>query len=154
MDRETNVTYPHGRHGGHGGRGAAAAVAAGLCAALLAACSVAGPDETTTVKDKQVVVATHDSWAMSRAVLRRFTQQTGYTVKVEPNGDVGQLTNKLVLTKSSPIADVAYGIDNKFATRAVDDGILADYTPPDHPASDAAYALLDRSEAFRHTPAR
>ena len=33
-------------------------------------------------------------------------------------GDAGALTNKLVLTKSSPIADAVYGIDNAFAGRA------------------------------------
>ena len=42
---------------------------------------------------------------MSKEVLEEFTEKTGYTVKVEPNGDAGQLTNKLVLTKGSPIAD-------------------------------------------------
>jgi thiamine transport system substrate-binding protein len=141
------VSYRHGRRGA-----VVCAVGAVVCAALLAACSVAGPDETATATDKQVVVATHDSWAMSKAVLRRFTQQTGYTVKVEPNGDVGQLTNKLVLTKRSPIADLAYGIDNTFASRAVDEGILADYTPRDEPASAAAYALHDRTGAGRLTP--
>src|SRR3954452_17544321 len=137
-----NVTYR---------RGALGTVAA-LCAGLLAACSVAGPDETTTAKDKQVVVATHDSWAMSKSVLRRFTRETGYTVKVEPNGDVGQLTNKLVLTKNSPIADLAYGIDNTFASRAVDEGLLAYYTPRNEPASASAYALTDRTDAERLTP--
>ena len=52
-------------------------------------------------------------------------------VEVQPNGDAGQLTNKLVLTKGSPIADVAYGIDNTFASRAVDEGVLVDHTPKD-----------------------
>src|SRR4051794_26351373 len=137
-----NVTYR---------RGALGTVAA-LCAGLLAACSVAGPDETTTAKDKQVVVATHDSWAMSKRVMRRFTAQTGYRVKVEPNGDVGQLTNKLVLTKGSPIADMTYGIDNTFASRAVDQGVLADYTARRMPASASAYALPDPAEARKLTP--
>ena len=66
---------------------------------------------------------------MSKDVLKEFTAKTGYTVKVEPNGDAGQLTNKLVLTKGSPIADMVYGIDNTFASRAVEEGVLADYTP-------------------------
>ena len=68
------------------------------------------------------------------------------------NGDAGQLTNKLVLTKGSPIADMAYGIDNTFASRAVDEGVLADYTPKHLPASAASYALDDADEADQLTP--
>ena len=50
-------------------------------------------------------------------------------------GDAGELTNKLVLTKDSPLADGVYGIDNTFASRAVDEGVLLDYTPTALPAS-------------------
>jgi thiamine transport system substrate-binding protein len=89
---------------------------------------------------------------MSKDVLAAFTRQTGYRVKVEPNGDAGQLTNKLVLTKGSPIADMTYGIDNTFASRAVDEGILAPYTPEDAPASASSFALRDPAEAARLVP--
>ncbi|MEO5708642.1 MAG: thiamine ABC transporter substrate-binding protein [Nocardioidaceae bacterium] len=127
-----------------------------VCLAATAACSVGGgTTEQATGPDgatKTVVVATHDSWAMSKKVLRQFTAETGYTVKVEPNGDAGQLTNKLVLTQGSPIADMAYGIDNTFASRAVDEGVLADYSPADLPASASSYALPDTVEAQQLTP--
>ncbi len=129
-----------------------AAVIAALALCLLASCSLGGGEESTTAADKTVVVATHDSWAMSADVMRRFTKQTGYSVKIEPNGDAGQLTNKLVLTKQSPIADAAYGIDNTFASRAVDQGVLAAYTPEDQAASASDYALEDPAEAARLTP--
>ncbi len=126
--------------------------AVATAAVLLAACSIGGTDETSTRSDKTVVVATHDSWAMSKDVLRRFTEATGYRVRVEPNGDAGQLTNKLVLTKGSPIADVAYGIDNTFASRAVDEGVLEDYRPDDAPASASTYDLDDPEGAEQLTP--
>ena len=133
---------------------ALAAAAALTCLSPLAACSVGGPAEDGggSGGGRTVVVATHDSWAMSKSVMRRFTAQTGYRVKIEPNGDVGQLTNKLVLTKGSPIADLTYGIDNTFASRAVDQGVLADYTPARVPASASAYALRDPAEARKLTP--
>jgi thiamine transport system substrate-binding protein len=121
-------------------------------AVLLAACSVGGTAETSARSDTTVVVASHDSWAMSKDVLRKFTDATGYRVRVEPNGDAGQLTNKLVLTKGSPIADVAYGIDNTFASRAVDEGVLEDYRPDDEPASSSTYALDDARGAAQLTP--
>jgi thiamine transport system substrate-binding protein len=128
--------------------GAALALALGT-----AACSVGGTTQDTSGNGgKTVVVATHDSWAMSKQVLKEFTAKTGYSVKIEPNGDAGQLTNKLVLTKGSPIADMTYGIDNKFASRAVDEGVLADYTPKDLPSSASSYALEDPTDARQLTP--
>jgi thiamine transport system substrate-binding protein len=133
-------------------RALAAATALATLAALLGSCSVSGGDDTSATAGRTVVVATHDSWAMSRQVLARFTRSTGYTVRIEPNGDVGQLTNKLVLTKGSPIADMTYGIDNTFASRAVDAGVLAPYTPKDQPRSARAFALTDPADAARLTP--
>jgi thiamine transport system substrate-binding protein len=134
-------------------KSSAAGVAAATVVALLSGCSLGGSsDESAGSQDKTVVVATHDSWAMSKSVLAEFTRKTGYRVKIEPNGDAGQLTNKLVLTKGSPIADMTYGIDNTFASRAVDQGVLAPYTPDKLPASAGKYALDDATEAERLTP--
>jgi thiamine transport system substrate-binding protein len=128
--------------------GAALALALGA-----SACSVGGTtQDTSTSGGKTVVVATHDSWAMSKQVLKEFTAKTGYSVRIEPNGDAGQLTNKLVLTKGAPIADMTYGIDNTFASRAVDEGVLADYTPKDLPSSASSYALADPTDAKQLTP--
>ena len=39
-------------------------------------------------------------------------------------GDGGTLTNKLVLTQGNPTGDVAFGVDNTFASRALDAGRL------------------------------
>ncbi len=86
----------------------------------------AGPEGSAP---REVVVASHDSWNMSKKVLTAFTEQTGYKATVQPAGDAGALTNKLVLTKDSPIADVVYGIDNTFASRAVEEGVLAEHAP-------------------------
>jgi thiamine transport system substrate-binding protein len=78
---------------------------------------------------------------MPKKVLRAFEQETGYRVEVQTNGDAGSLTNKLVLTQDNPLGDAVFGIDNTFASRAVDQGVLAPYTPGDLPASVADYAL-------------
>lgn len=93
------------------------------------------PESTT------ITIATHDSWNMSEEVLAAFTEKTGITVKLQAHGDAGTLTNKLVLTKDRPIADGVFGIDNTFATRAVEEGVLADYRPADAPASVSGFAL-------------
>lgn len=90
----------------------------------LAGCG--GGDDTASEDNlKTVTIATHDSWAMSKEVLAEFTRKTGITVKIQPHGDAGELTNKLVLTKGDPIADGVFGIDNTFASRAIDEKVLA-----------------------------
>ncbi len=104
---------------------------------LAAGCGSDGSDSDP----KTLVVATHDSWAMSKDVLADFKKQTGITVKAQPQGDAGQLTNKLVLTKDSPLADGVYGIDNTFASRAVDEGVLSSYTSKALPKSAGPFQL-------------
>jgi thiamine transport system substrate-binding protein len=106
-----------------------------VAAVLLVGGLVTGCGSSSTGASKTLVVATHDSWAMSKKVMADFEKKTGITVKVQPQGDAGELTNKLVLTKGDPIADMVYGIDNTFASRAVDAGVLAPYTPKHLPAS-------------------
>jgi thiamine transport system substrate-binding protein len=109
-----------------------AALAALLLAAVLSSCGSSGSDgplKSEELKGSTIVVATHDSWAMTDAVMKDFTARTGIKVKISTNGDAGELTNKLVLTKDDPIADGVFGIDNTFATRAIDEGVLAPYTP-------------------------
>ncbi len=124
------------------------------------ACSLGGTtdsangsaDESGAPANKEVVLATHESWAVPKEVLAEFTRETGYTVKVEASGDAGALTNKLVLTKGSPIADAAYGVDNTFASRAVDEGVFDDYEPEDSPASAARFEMPDQADAAALTP--
>src|SRR3954454_11866859 len=108
-----------------------------VASTLLAACGSGGSKEDP----KTLVVATHDSWAMSKTVLAKFKAESGITVKVRPQGDAGELTNKLVLTKESPLADGGYGIDNTFASRAVDEGILTPYAAKALPSSAKQYQL-------------
>jgi len=111
-----------------------------LCA-LVALTPLAGCGSESKEDPKTLVVATHDSWAMSKEVLAKFKAETGITVKVQPQGDAGELTNKLVLTKDSPLADGVYGIDNTFASRAVGEGILAPYDAEALPKSGEQYRL-------------
>src|SRR5690606_29475347 len=61
-------------------------------------------------------------------------------------GDGGALVNQLILTKDSPLGDVVFGIDNTFASRAVDEGVLAPYTPDGLSDSAAQYAEGDGGE--------
>ena len=127
-------------------RTVAAALAAALISTALAGCALSSsgqPDDDP----KTVVVVTHDSWAMDKKVIADFEKQSGYTVKVRPTADAGELTNKLVLTKDNPLGDVVYGIDNTFASRAVSAGVLQDNVPRHRPAGAASYDLTQASGA-------
>lgn len=98
---------------------------------LVASCSDnATPDE--------VVLLTHESFALSDGMLDRFTEETGITVVVQTAGDAGSMVNQAILTKDNPIADVMYGIDNTFLSRAIDEGL---FSP--HAASDIANVPAD-----------
>lgn len=124
-----------------------------LGAVALSSCGSSAKDSADPVKTEDlrgttIVVATHDSWNMSKDVLAKFTAQTGIKVKIAVNGDAGQLTNKLVLTKDVPIADGVFGIDNTFATRAIDEGVLAPYAPLVAAASLQQYQVPDQTDSF------
>jgi thiamine transport system substrate-binding protein len=101
----------------------------------LAGCSPSAPESNT------LVLVTHDSFALSEGTLAAFTEQTGITVEVQSAGDAGELVNKLVLTKDSPLGDVVFGIDNTFASRAVSNGVLENYISPDVTAAEAQFVL-------------
>ncbi|QWC83766.1 thiamine ABC transporter substrate-binding protein [Nocardioidaceae bacterium] len=88
-----------------------------------------------------VVLRTHDSFAVPEQTLAAFTEETGYTVDVQSAGDAGQLVNTLALTAGDTDADVVFGIDNTFASRAVDAGVLAAYAPAGQPDSAGTYEL-------------
>ncbi len=77
-----------------------------------------------------VVLVTHDSFAVKKDLLAEFEQESGLTVDVRELGDAGTLVNQLVLSKDVPLGDVVYGIDNAFASRALDAGILEPYASP------------------------
>ncbi|MFO7700654.1 MAG: thiamine ABC transporter substrate-binding protein [Acidimicrobiia bacterium] len=72
----------------------------------------------------EVVLLTHESFALSEGTLEAFTEETGVTVTVRAAGDAGSMVNQAILTKDNPIADVLYGIDNTFISRALAEGIF------------------------------
>lgn len=108
----------------------AAFAALSLSFTVLVACGSSSSGDGTS--GKEVVLATHDSWAAPKELLKKFESESGYRLKVTQLGDAGELTNKLVLTKGNPVADAVFGIDNTFASRATDEGVVAgDLTPID-----------------------
>ena len=77
-----------------------------------------------------LTVMTHDSFEISEEVLAAFEEEHGVTVQFLKAGDTGTAVNKAVLAVGNPLADVFYGVDNTFLSRALDEGIFEPYESP------------------------
>jgi thiamine transport system substrate-binding protein len=77
-----------------------------------------------------VTLLTHDSFNLSDGTLEEFTALTGVTVELLEVGDAGTLVAEAILTKSAPLGDVLFGIDNTFLQRGLDAGIFERYESP------------------------
>ncbi|MFN2138738.1 MAG: thiamine ABC transporter substrate binding subunit [Candidatus Promineifilaceae bacterium] len=73
---------------------------------------------------------THDSFDISAETLAQFTEQTGIPVEVFKAGDAGAMVNMAALASDDPLADVLYGVDNTFLSRALDNDVLIPYQSP------------------------
>ncbi len=89
---------------------------------LLTSCAPKGPATLT--------VLTHSSFAASEDVIKAFEEANNVKVTFVQGGDAGETLNKAILSKDAPIADVLFGVDNTFLSRAVDAGIFEAYTSP------------------------
>jgi thiamine transport system substrate-binding protein len=86
---------------------------------LLSACAPKGPATLT--------VMTHSSFAASEGVIKSFEAANNVKVAFVQSGDAGETLNKAILSKDAPIADVLFGVDNTFLSRALEAGIFDSY---------------------------
>lgn len=85
----------------------------------------------TSFPEPQILtVMTHDSFNVSEEVLRQFEEANNVRVQFLKAGDTGTALNKAILSKDAPLADVFYGVDNTFLSRALDEGIFQLYDSP------------------------
>ncbi|MFN8487346.1 MAG: thiamine ABC transporter substrate-binding protein [Caldilineaceae bacterium] len=103
------------------------------CVLLLTACQpIVQPNSTGNAAQEPttLVVATHDSFNASDKVLAEFEQANHVKLQFLKLGDAGEALNKLALSKDAPLADVFYGVDNTFLSRALAANIFAPYESP------------------------
>lgn len=93
-----------------------------LAALALSACGAKGPVTLTVI--------THDSFAVSEPIITAFEKANNVKVVFLQSGDAGAALNKVILTKDAPLADVFYGVDDTFLSRALAAGIYAPYDSP------------------------
>jgi thiamine transport system substrate-binding protein len=91
---------------------------------------------------------THDSFDISQETVDEFTAQTGHQLEVFKAGDAGAVVNKAVLAKDDPLADVLFGVDNTFLSRALDHDIFLPYESPQLDQIDASLKLDPQNRAL------
>jgi thiamine transport system substrate-binding protein len=95
---------------------------------VVAAAGCGGSDEATPT---EVVLVTHDSFAVSKPVRRAFEKQTGLRLRILQSGDAGEALNKALLTAGNPQGDVFFGVDNNLLSRALGEDLFEPYTSPE-----------------------
>jgi thiamine transport system substrate-binding protein len=105
-------------------RGRLAGVLCPLVAAF-AACGGGGTDAPD-----EVVLVTHDSFAVSKPVRETFEKETGVELKILQAGDAGEALNRALLTAGNPEGDVLFGIDDNLLSRALDEKLFEAYESP------------------------
>lgn len=96
---------------------------------LMAACSPQAT-ETQSTEPQTITVMTHDSFSVSEEVVKSFEAAHHARVVFLQSGDAGAVLNKAMLTKEAPLADVLFGVDNTFLSRALEGDIFETYESP------------------------
>jgi thiamine transport system substrate-binding protein len=103
-----------------------------LACLFITACTTSASTELTSAPgdERVLTIMTHDSFSVSEEVLNAFFADHDFEVRFLKSGDTGTAVNKAILSKDQPLADVFYGIDNTFLSRALDEGIFTAYQSP------------------------
>jgi thiamine transport system substrate-binding protein len=112
-----------------------AAIAATVAMFAAAAVATGSPSGGT------VVLVTHDSFAISKAVKAAFERQSGLKLRILQTGDAGAALNRALLTAGKPEGDAFFGVDNNLLTRALDGDLLVPYRSPDAAKVDPGFDL-------------
>ena len=95
---------------------------------VLAACQ----PTTQGTQPQTLTVMTHDSFSVSEELVRKFEAENNASLVFIQGGDAGTALNRLILTSvgsQTPEADVFYGLDNTFLSRALDQDLFEAYQP-------------------------
>ena len=92
---------------------------------FITACAPKADDAPSTL-----TVMTHDSFAISEEVVQTFEAEHDVQIIFLASGDAGSALNKAILTKNAPLADLLFGVDNTFLSRALEAKIFEPYNAP------------------------
>jgi thiamine transport system substrate-binding protein len=111
---------------------------------IISACGRASATPANlTPSPQKLTVMTHDSFLASESVIASFEKANNVKLQFIASGDAGTALNKAILSKDNPFADVFYGVDNTFLSRALKEGIFDPYNAP---------ALADIPDQYKMDP--
>jgi thiamine transport system substrate-binding protein len=88
------------------------------------------PTPAAAESGRTLTVMTHDSFDVSEEVVNAFQESCNCEVQFLRSGDTGLMLSQALLSKDNPLADVIYGVDNTFLSRALAGDILEPYQSP------------------------
>ena len=97
-----------------------------LVALLSSACVGTQKEPVTPI----LTVMTHDSFEVSADLVTAFENENHVKLVFLKSGDTGEVLNKAILSRTNPLADVLYGVDNTFLSRALEADIFESYNSP------------------------
>jgi thiamine transport system substrate-binding protein len=118
---------------------------------FVAACS---PQATATTPTAQptapqtLTIMTHDSFEVSEEVVKSFEDANNAKLIFLKSGDTGAVLNKAILAKDAPLADLLFGVDNTFLSRALEGDIFEAYESPALSEIPAEFKLDDSHRAL------
>jgi len=118
---------------------------------LLAACEPAASPTDEAAGPAQLTVMTHDSFSVSQEVITAFETANNIKVTFVKGGDAGATLNRLLLESLSggtPGADVFFGLDNTFLSRALEQDLLEPYNAPQLTKIPAEFKLDPENRAL------
>jgi thiamine transport system substrate-binding protein len=115
---------------------------------LFSGCSAKPTATPQPVGPESITVMTHDSFAVSKGIVESFETANNAKVNFLQSGDAGAVLNKAILTKDAPLADVLFGLDNTFLSRALDGDIFEAYQSPALNEIPSEFKLDDSNRAL------
>jgi thiamine transport system substrate-binding protein len=115
-----------------------------ICLGLVAVSAACGGDGE---QPTEVVLVTHDSFAISADVKRAFEDESGYTLRILKAGDAGEIVTRALLTAGDPEGDVLFGVDGNLLARALEGEVFDAYESPELSAVDPSLRLDPESRA-------
>ncbi len=125
-----------------------------IAGVVLAGCSPATVASTPVAASPSaeplvLTVMAHDSFSISEAVVSAFESANQVKVSFLKAGDTGAALNRAILSREAPLADVFYGVDNTFLSRALEADIFEPYQPAGLQALPEEFRM---DGTFRATP--
>lgn len=75
----------------------------------------------------EITLMTHDSFNVSKEVVAEFEKKHHAKIRFLKAGDSGAALTQAILSKNNPMADLFFGVDNTFLSRALGAGIFQPY---------------------------